>query len=229
MGDAGSFYPADRWNPDGYFEQPDIHAVNRPLIHGPWGRLAYFKLPTATTILKRAARRREQIAGTAEKYDRKVVKETRFCLTLQAWLACSARIRRIIVCLRDPDAVVRSIQNRNWISQRHGYQLWHTHLERLLKQSDTIPLWFVRYENLLNSDTFLDELRPALRFFEMTMDERELRSLQEKVVKPEWNHFRDRSNECPQNVRHLWRDLLERHATQLHPTASEATATSCHE
>ncbi|GMQ80565.1 MAG: hypothetical protein BMS9Abin04_575 [Planctomycetia bacterium] len=214
LGPADSFYRPDRWNPDGYFEQPDIHAVNMPLINGPWGRFAYFKLPATRTILARAERRREQIARTAAKYEHKVVKETRFCLTLPAWLAHGAPIRRVLVCLRDPVVVVDSIHRRNWIGRGLGYRLWLVHLERLLAHAGDLPLWFVRYENLLEPSTFESELRPALHFLDLAPDDRRLQAMREKVVKPHWSHSPRRRAEPPPRVQQLWRRLGELHAGQ---------------
>ena len=52
LGDPETFYPSDRWNRDGYCEQSEILAVNMPLVSGPWGKLAFLKLPSTETILK---------------------------------------------------------------------------------------------------------------------------------------------------------------------------------
>ena len=68
LGNPETLYPGDRWNPDGYFEQPDIHAINMPLIHGPWGRLAYFFLPSQSTIIKRGQKMSARIKNTAALY-----------------------------------------------------------------------------------------------------------------------------------------------------------------
>jgi hypothetical protein len=107
MGDPDTFYRPDRWNPEGYFEQPTIHAINMPLINGMWGKLAYFRLPSTETILRRAERREEQIKNTASQYEGKVIKETRFCLTLPAWLKYGATVNKVLICLREPiDATI---------------------------------------------------------------------------------------------------------------------------
>ena len=45
MGNPSTFYPTDKWNSDGYFEQTDILAINQPLINGFLGRFSYFWLP----------------------------------------------------------------------------------------------------------------------------------------------------------------------------------------
>ena len=55
LGDPKGFFPPDRWNKDGYFEQTDIHSVNMALINGRFGRLAYLKLPAEQTVIRRSA------------------------------------------------------------------------------------------------------------------------------------------------------------------------------
>ena len=77
LGDPATFYPPDRWNPGGYFEQPAIHAINMPLINGPFWKFAYFRLPSTRTILRRARRKSDAIAAAALAYRGRVVKETR--------------------------------------------------------------------------------------------------------------------------------------------------------
>ncbi|MCK5221967.1 MAG: hypothetical protein KAR14_10335, partial [Candidatus Aminicenantes bacterium] len=77
MGDPDKFYPGDKWNPDGYFEQPKFHSVNMPLINGPWGKLSYFRLPSEKTIIRRARKFSKIIPEIAKEYKGKVVKETR--------------------------------------------------------------------------------------------------------------------------------------------------------
>ena len=217
MGEADTFYPADRWNPDGYFEQADIHAVNFPLVNGSWGRLAYFCLPSPRTVLARAERRREQIAQTAITYSDKVVKETRFCLTLPAWLAHGARIRGVLICLRHPSAVARSLRRRNWITLRLAYRLWLVHLQRLTDHLAEIPVWLVRYENILDPVSFRAEFSPAAKFFQLQLDEERLDQLHQENVKRSWNHHAALEMECPPLVDQLWRQLLARHAAQFVP------------
>ena len=217
MGEADTFYPGDRWNPDGYFEQADIHAVNFPLVNGPWGRLAYFRLPTTKTIVTRARSRRDMIARTALKYQNTVVKDTRFCLTLPAWVAYGAQIRGVLICLRHPTAVARSLRRRNWITQRLAYRLWRVHLQRLLDHVADIPVWYVRYENILESSRFCAEFAPAARFFDMPLDESRLVQLFNENVKRAWNHHGTVALECPSTVEPLWQQLRAQHAAQFDP------------
>ena len=113
LGDTKTFYEADQWNPDGYYEQPDIHKVNMPLVNGMWGKLTYFKLPSTETIIKRAPKYKSLIEEFDKKYRNKIVKETRFCLTMPAWEKYGTEFEKVLVCLRSPIQVANSIKKRN--------------------------------------------------------------------------------------------------------------------
>jgi len=215
FGDPATFHPADRWNPDGYFEQTDIHAINMPLINGPWGKLSYFRLPSTETIVARSRRLAEQIRRTGEKYENKVVKENRFCLTLPAWRQYATRFKQVIICLRDPADVVRSIQRRNRITQGIGYRLWLTHLERLLLHTADLPVLFVRYENVLDRQQVGRELSGPLSSAGVSSGDDQLRGLHTKLVRAgSVRPDRPPSTALPTAVARLWDDLIQRHASQ---------------
>jgi len=150
MGDD-QFYRADKWNPDGYFEKTEFHAVNMPLINGPFGKLAYFSLPSTKTILRRSKRFSREIENISEKYKGKIVKETRNCLTLPAWLKYGCSVEKIIICLRDPIHVAYSLKKRNHAMLIHSYRLWYEHNIRILQHAKNIPNWFVYYHTLVQN------------------------------------------------------------------------------
>ncbi|MBD3306598.1 hypothetical protein GF339_09300 [candidate division KSB3 bacterium] len=214
MGNPDQFYRPDKWNPDGYFEQPDIHAVNMPLINGMWWKFAYFWLPSTSTILKRAQKMADQIRQTASRYQGKVVKETRFCLTLPAWLKYGTQVSAILVCLRDPIQVARSLQKRNYITRAYALKLWYLHNMRLLENAAGIPLWFVYYNNLLHERLFLPEMHGALQMIGYDGSDEELQRLRSTCVKPQMNHHPERREKYPREIALLWSDLLERHQKQ---------------
>jgi len=214
MGDPNTFYRPDQWNPDGYYEQPAIHAINMPLINGPFWKFAYFWLPSTRTIMKRAAKRANQIRETAQQYDECVVKETRFCLTLPAWLEHGANIERILLCLREPIQVARSIQKRNPTLIRHGFYLWKAHNERLLENAGNIPIWYVNYHRVLDPETQIAEITNAFQFMGYDLPEARIREVAQVCVKPGMNHNQDASPNYPPPIRALWDDLLQRHAAQ---------------
>ncbi len=214
LGDPATFHAPDRWNPDGYFEQPDIHAINMPLINGPWGRLAYFRLPSTALILQRAAPLADLIRQTSQKYEDKIVKENRFCLTLPAWLQHGATVDGLVICLRHPTAVARSLRRRNWITIGLAYRLWTTHLERLLEHSRDIPTWLVRYENILEQELVSGELRNALQAAGLSCPDERIGQLHANLVRPDSRPTDHDIASCPPAVSRLWDELLERHASQ---------------
>jgi hypothetical protein len=215
MGNPNTFYRPDKWNPEGYFEQPDIHAINMPLINGPLWKFAYFWLPSTKTILKRATRQTEQICQTAVKYRGKVVKETRFCLTLPAWVQSGAQIDKILICLRDPIQVAKSLQKRNKITLIHAYSLWLIHNQRLLENTGDIPLWFIYYKNLLDKNRIMAEILPAFRFFDLEIPDDKLERLSAAIVKPQMNHNINSQIDYPDSIESMWYELLGRHARQF--------------
>ena len=215
MGNPDTFYRPDRWNPEGYYEQPGIHAINMPLINGPWWKVAYFRLPSTQTILKRAEKRVDQIQQTATDYEGKVIKETRFCLTLPAWQKYGAQVDKILICLRDPIQVAQSIKKRNRTLLRHGYYLWRVHNKRILKHAKDIPVWFVYYPNLINPETHRQEMDAAFRFFGYHFNDDQLHEIKKKAVRPHMNHYPEQSASYPPRIESLWDDLRQRHAAQF--------------
>ena len=149
LGDPQDFHPADNWNPDGYFEQKEIIKINSSIINGHWGRAAYFFLPSEQTIAKRAAKYQSVMESISKQFNQKVVKENRFCLTLQAWKNAGLQVDRILVIFRDPLLVAKSLKNRNKIPQRLAFSLWFEHYARLLKSICDIPTRFLWYDRLI--------------------------------------------------------------------------------
>ncbi len=215
LGDPATFYRPDRWNPDGYFEQPDIHAINMPLFQGVWGGFSYLAPPSTATVFKRGRRRAPQIRTTAAEYHHKVVKDCRYCFTLPAWTAQDVEIEAILVCLRDPIAVARSLRKRNRATRRHAYSLWMLHHERLFENAGSIPLRFVYYGDLFDEEGFRKEMRPAFEFFGMELADRELAAIRNRCVKPQLNHSREVRATYPQKIDARWREIRAFHSRQF--------------
>lgn len=215
LGDSRTFYRPDRWNPDGYFEQPEIHAINMPLINGPWGKFSYLCLPSTKTVLRRGERLRDQMTETGAKYQHKVVKETRFCLTLPAWRQLGTDIEGVIICLRHPTEVARSLQRRNRITHSISYRLWRIHLERLLEHTQDVPTRFVLYENVLDDQLVVQELRAAIQSVGVSCDPQGIRRLHGDLVRARpASAVRNRPS-LPPAASKLWNQLLEKHASQI--------------
>jgi hypothetical protein len=215
LGDPEKFYRPDKWNPDGYFEQPEIHSINFRLINGPWWKFAYFNLPSTTKILKRAEKHADQIRKISCSYEDKVVKEARFSLTLPAWLKYGCKVTNILVCLREPIQVAHSLQKRNRITINYALKLWYIHNYRLLENACDILLRFVNYENFFDARLFCLEMKSSFDFFGYSISNDQLDLLRKKIVRPKTNHSTKNSYKYSQEIDILWNDLLKKHKAQF--------------
>lgn len=216
LGDEKSFYRPDRWNPEGYFEQPDIHRINMPLVNGVFWKFSYFFLPSTRTILHRGQGLSNLIRKTYQKYEDILVKETRFCLTMPAWMAEGARFDKVIICLRHPYEVARSIQKRNYTLLSHGYYLFNEHNSRILEHIEQAgaQAWYVNYANLLNREEAICEMEGALEFMEMEYKPQALHNFITKAIREPLNRMGTIQVHLPQKTALLWQRLIERHRYQ---------------
>lgn len=214
FGNPETFYPADRWNPDGYFEQLDVHEINMPLVDGRFGRMAYFHLPSTQRILERSSRFSEKIGATAKKYAACVVKENRFCLTLPAWLEHGAKVEKILVCLRNPTRVARSLRRRNKIPLWLGYRLWQQHNERLLENSSGVPVRYVVHEAIVNEESYIGEVCSALSFMGVPRSPSQVAELCADKIRFSTEPVASEGADLPTAIAELWRSLLRAHASQ---------------
>lgn len=210
LGDPNGFIAPDRWNPDGYFEQTDVVDLNRRLIHGCFGKFAYFAPPSETTILRRAGRISGEIESIASKRRNHIVKDCRFCLTLPAWRKHGADLKAALVCIRDPWEVARSLRRRNKITMLLGYKLWFLHYTRLMGAIRGLPSHFALYGNFLNLDLAEDEVRRTCAFCNVQVDQttidRFIRS-----VKPRRDAEDEKSRrKLPEDVARMWDNLVAR-------------------
>lgn len=214
FGDPTGFHPADRWNPDGYFEQREILDVNRHLVNGPWGRVAYLRLPTERTICRRASNISEQLATLATKYRDKAVKENRFCLTLGTWRAHGAAVEKLLIVYRDPSSVARSLGKRNRIPRFLALRLWAEHYRRLLRTAQDIPAACLSYDRMVadeagaageadkigwllgaDSKNVVEAMRRFARFGGRS--QREIEANLTPQIRRLYEHLRQRNQETP--------------------------------
>lgn len=168
FGDPAGFYPADEWNPAGYYEQEEVIRANTHLINGPWGRLSYAALPSEATLVRRGQKQADAIRGLVERHQCHIVKENRFCITLPVWRYFGADIRKITVVFRDPGSVARSLKRRNKLPLAVGALLWHEHYRRLLGSIDGADAMYLWYDRLVSGRAAaIEETRRLLGFLEL--------------------------------------------------------------
>lgn len=217
MGDPATFYPGDKWNPDGYFEQLEVQQLNMRLVNGPFGRASYFRLPGEKTIERRGQKVLDAMRAAAERFEKCVVKDCRFCVTLPAWRLAGTGFPAAVVCLRHPYHVALSIKRRNKMPVAIGLKLWLEHNQRLLSGLPDENVCYVLYDCLLNPETQAEEIRRALRACDVEFGEEALEAALKESIKIDFNHFRHRAPaevDLPPETAALWKELLERHAAQ---------------
>ncbi len=215
LGNPEKFYPGDKWNPDGYFEQPDFHSINMPLINGNWGKLSYFHLPSEKLILKRSEKFRDRIQEISDKYKNKIVKETRFCLTFPAWKLYGAKIDRVLINIREPIEVANSLKKRNRIPIFVGLNLWYEHNKRLLKYTEDIPKLFLNYHRLLDESYSFYELKRVLEFLDVDSDDDKIKRMTGKFINPAFNHNRVKKFDYDLKIGNLWEELKRKYLASI--------------
>lgn len=172
FGDRGEHIPGDRWNPGGYFEVRAVMDANSRVITGlprhasaftTWlSKVAYLRMPSRAAIAARAESQHAAIAALGERYRGAALKDPRFCLTLRWWREW-APVRHVVVCLRDPGAVVDSMRRRHGIPRWLGARFYAWHVDALLAELPNAPAVFVDVDRLVAGDADeLDALRQRL-------------------------------------------------------------------
>lgn len=191
FGDDADLLPADRWNASGYFEAKAVMDVNSRIITGfarhgspfeAWlAKVAYLRMPRRSRIEARAPRHRETVAALGRKYEPCVVKDPRFCLTLQHWRNWTD-VSRIVVCMRNPAAVVESLLRRHGIPRWYGARFYAWHIDSLVAQLPAQSVSYVDVDRLVAGDAGeFDALRRGLG---LPLDP-PAASLLRRIVRPE--------------------------------------------
>ncbi len=224
MGGPADFIPADRWNPGGYFERRDVVAQNLALVHGTMGRIGFFAPPSAATIRARARRRGAELSRLALRHDGLVVKDARFCLTLDAWREQGAHVERVLVCIREPDAVARSLARRNLAPRALGLRLWALHHRRLLDSLGDTPTRFLLYSDLVDGERGPVAVAAALRFLGSEEGAARAAELHGACVDATLDHGGGPPGAYPPTVAALWARVLALHREQAEAPRSPGVA-----
>tara|TARA_A100001015_G_scaffold104711_1_gene116223 strand:- start:3092 stop:3814 length:723 start_codon:yes stop_codon:yes gene_type:complete len=213
FGNPEGFYPPDKWNRGGYFEQKKIIRLNMKLLHGRWGRLAYLRLPSVKTILSRGSLLNETLKEVSKEIENQVIKENRFCITLPAWQQAGLKVDKVIICLRYPWDVVFSLYKRNHLPYFVGFRLWHEHLQRILRASEGINRRLFLYDNVIKRSKSLKELNDILKFMDIYRENQESELILKECVR-EPNASEIQNSELPRYVQTLWDQLVAQHKRQ---------------
>lgn len=215
LGDPAGFYPANRWNPDGYFERNDIILLNRRLLHGWLGRFMYFYVPSDETMRRRGRRMAASLQETGRSYAGKLLKDPRFTVTAPVWEENGVLIEKFLICIREPIEVADSLRRRNWITRGVGLKLWEEHNRRLLAYVAGRNVWWIRYSRLTDMTEGVNELSRAVRYLGLSFDESRDGTWVREMVRPRPAKKDEPTPDYPPTVKALWAELCSRHSNQV--------------
>jgi hypothetical protein len=125
-------------NPDGHWENRKLVALNDEVLAqlgGWWAEPPTMRASARLTLLSAQKKKAKQLLNEFAGHSWWGWKDPRNCLTLPFWLDLVPQAR-VVICLRHPLEVVRSLERRsyeivrtNWprlYSSRAGLQLWRT-------------------------------------------------------------------------------------------------------
>lgn len=165
---------ADRWNQDGYLENIQFVDMNNKLILGlnsnikhwekpetsPLKRLAnsvisgkfkYLLFPTSASIEKRAVQLDPKLEILGNRFNKKVIKDPRFSLTLGSWQS-RADIEGVIFCFRNPTAVRKSVEKRDLMPNSLAHRFWLYHHQLFFDSlAGDWPVLLVNFDDFFNS------------------------------------------------------------------------------
>ncbi len=151
FGGEPDMLPANSANELGYFEHQRVLALNDALARA--NKVSWRTLPSLD-LTSHLSGQDEYSAGVrdfANDLDRHApwgIKDPRLCFLLPFWRAHAGNAH-VVVCIRKPEAVARSLSRRNGLSPAYGAALWELYTLAALKNSEKLPRTIVTYEDCL--------------------------------------------------------------------------------
>ncbi|KCZ87584.1 family 2 glycosyl transferase [Hyphomonas johnsonii MHS-2] len=158
VGEAEALTDTNWENPLGFFERRDARALCDALLHGAgadWWKVTNFdpdRIPLSVMTprvreLRDLVSRLDQGAGP---YGAWALKEPRLCLLLPV-LRRALTNPHLIMVVRHPVEVARSLRRRNGFSLTAGLALWEAYVVATLENAGNLSVIPVLYDNLINA------------------------------------------------------------------------------
>jgi GT2 family glycosyltransferase len=215
---GNNLMPADRYNPNGYFEDMDIFRLNNKLLSYlflSWDSVEEIcsrriLLYQQQLIALFAVEAEALLSNKLEQSEKVLVKDPRFSILLPFWNAVFNRLEAEVSnyhIIRSPLSVAKSLQKRNNFSIRNGLLLWYFYNMAFLNDIRK-PVSVIRYEELIaKPEGILSNLEQKDNIKAGN------RKLSKDVIVPELNHHPENKDDleqasrfCPE-IQAIWNDL----------------------
>ena len=143
-------------NEKGHFENYNMVVLNDYMLRAAGGK---WKNPPPIKKIEEVGKViSNHISEFSKTFNGNLVKDPRLCLTLKVWKDWCPRIGKVVVCLRNPLSVAKSLSRRDGISIERGLSLWYEYNYRLMQNTD-IEMIVVDYDELcLNTSKAIHNL-----------------------------------------------------------------------
>ncbi|MBS0641231.1 MAG: hypothetical protein JSS43_15260 [Proteobacteria bacterium] len=149
--------PASSDNPLGFYESQPIVAANHQILLAAgcaWNLCLHFDLEAVQPALGADARRLMLHLLRAEFGDQGsfVLKDPRLCVMLPLWrpMLQAVASEHVLIVIRHPAEVCRSIASRNNLPEAETAPLWLHHMLKAERLTRDLPRAFLSYDALLN-------------------------------------------------------------------------------
>ena len=150
IGNKADIIEADAGNPTGYWEHRSFVSLNRKL-------LATYLMPEVFSnfLFPKLKQKAAELILSFKDCRRIVLKDPIASITLPFWIDVIKRsITRgegvkisIIICVRNPLDVSKSLQNRGLFVKNINCRLWEKYMSSAIKNSDGLPRYIIHYEH----------------------------------------------------------------------------------
>lgn len=153
VGDPDALIDASEHNPRGHWEVKSLVFLNEMLLHELGG--SWSAPPAADRDDQLALAGSDWRTGAHSAHatrlpdDPWVWKDPRLCLLLDFWRAVLDEPPVVVMVVRSPHDVARSLSRRSGIEGPYGLALWERYTRSALTSAVGLPAWVVHYEELI--------------------------------------------------------------------------------
>ena len=226
LGPEEALMSASPENPDGYWENKRIVALNDSLLDTLGG--AWDAPPSEVQPEKLLQEYGQQAQAQGSELQERALwgwKDPRVCLTLPFWQAVFPQIR-LVVCVRSPIEVARSLNHRqDTIGYDHGLELWCAYYDSLLRYlRPTDRVIFTHYDTWFYDPT--RELQRVTSEMKLSIPAETLEAASQ-IVSGKLRHSLStpellRASPLPTNAEQLYATLLEKLGTVFEDMQADA-------
>jgi hypothetical protein len=209
IGEPEQLVPATVTNPEGHFEHVDFLNLNKAVLVALLGSWKRPPRRLAWRVLgRRLAPLRDDAAVLIRRMERGspwAWKDPRTSLTLPFWLPLLPDLR-VVVCVRDPLSVARSLEARDGLSTRAGLKLWEAYNREVVRAAPPGRTVVTQYEAY-----FADperEIRAVAKLLELPVSAHAVESAAATIRADLWSQRPTSQESLPHAIAARHRDLI---------------------